>query len=176
MMDNSGIMKGKTDEKEATTVNVTTEKRRAKEDRIWYAVTPVLFAAFVIGTVVFLISCIENFPMEITNREDALKMFRKNETVFLTAAETGDFAPVEKLRGVQSTDADEDIAVIKLGGYGLGPETGYFYIVWLKDGLNTGPDSRWEPYGNGWVEHGEGDNIFYAESLGNGFYYHEAHY
>ena len=157
-------------------MSATTEKRRAKEDKIWYAMAVALFFAVMTGIVVFLISCIENFPMEITNREDAVKMFRKNEAVFLSAAETGDFAPVEKLRGVQSTEADEDSAVIDLGGYGLAPATSYFYIVWLKDGMNTGPDSRWEPYGNGWVEYGEGDNVFYAESLGNGFYYHEDHY
>ena len=174
MMDNSGIMKGKTDEKEAMTVNVTTEKRRAKEDKIWYAIAAVLFVTVVVCLTVSLISFFSSLPVELTCREDVLELWYENETVFRNAVETGDYGPVEELRGIQEVDVGEKGTNFVCGSTGISVSSHHYSILWLKNDFVPKPDAGWTFNGTAY-ELDDNDNTYVLEPLGDGFFYYEVH-
>ena len=119
----------------------------------------------------------------LTGRKGIVALYRKNEAAFATAVETGDYAAVKKLRGVADVtvrDGGEEIEFY-CGGAGLVPGSSYWGIRWEKDpevfAALAAASPEWSFDGTGYrFEQAEGDNRFYYEPLGNGFFYYEEHY
>ncbi len=121
----------------------------------------------------------------LTNQRKIVDVYRKHEAAFLAAVASGDYSTVEKLRGVREVTTRGENGEIEFccGGRGLAPASSYFGILYV-------PGAAGKPYaqvfGDGpeWTADGAGcryrqdggDNEFYYEALGNGFYYYEEHY
>ena len=118
-----------------------------------------------------------------TSRRRIVALYRKNEAAFAAAVETGDYAAVKKLRGVKDVtvrDGDGEIEFC-CGGAGLVPGSSYWGILWEKDpevfAALAAASPEWSAEGAGFrYEQAKGDNRFYYEPLGNGFFYYEEHY
>ena len=98
--------------------------------------------------------------------------------------ETGDFSAVRGLRGIREIQTRGDGEEIEFfcGGRGLVPASSYYGILYVSGGeevfLRAAEASpEWSAEGAGWrYRQAEGDNDFYYEPLGQGFYYYEEHY
>ncbi|MBO4562319.1 MAG: hypothetical protein J5772_01765 [Clostridia bacterium] len=120
---------------------------------------------------------------ELTSKKKIIKLYGENEAAFLEAAETGDFTALESMKGVLKVIMYDDHAAICCGGSGMGANTDYYEIWWtekkiesvllgqLASGYDVIPDGNGARY-----KEKEGDNEFYAEPLGNGYYYVELHF
>lgn len=130
-----------------------------------------------IGT---LISCSSG----LTEKEDIINLFSKNETLFIEAVQTKNFERVENIRGIQSVTVSEypDYIDFSCGGYGMGSQTGYYGFFYSPDDNVTavdvaGPRDELVEDGNGYRwEEKNGDNIYYVEQIGDHFFYYEAHF
>lgn len=155
-------------------MSATTEKRRAKEDKIWYAMAVVLFVTVVVCLTVSLISFFSSLPVELTCREDVLELWYENETFFRYAVETGDYAPVEELRGFQEVDVWEKGTNFVCGSTSSLISSHFYCIMWFKDGFDPEPDAGWTFNGTAY-ELDDNDNTYVLEPLGDGFFYYEVH-
>ena len=137
---------------------------------------------FILGAILILLlaACSRN----LTDKSRIISLFRKNESTFLSAVETGDFSAVSRLRGIReiTTRGDEGEIEFFCGGRGLIPASSYYGILYVSGGeevfLRAAEASpEWSAEGAGWrYRQAEGDNDFYYEPLGQGFYYYEEHY
>ena len=118
----------------------------------------------------------------LTDKNDIVSLFRKNEQTFLQAAKSGDYSAVGRISGVQKVYASETYVDIQCGGAGVGPSTHYYGIFYsADDDLSAvdvaGPRDKLMEYGDGYLyQEDDGDNRYYVEPLGNHFYYYEAHF
>lgn len=119
----------------------------------------------------------------LTSNKKIIKLYRDNEESFLEAAESQDFAALESIKGVLGISTHEDHTEIRFGGSGMGSNTDYYEIWWTEKKIASvllgQIASRYDaiPDGNGIrYKEKEGDNEFYAEPIGNGFYYVELHF
>lgn len=128
-----------------------------------------------------LTSCVFN----LTDRDSVIRLYERNEERFAAAAETGDFEKLEKIIGVQEVDIREDgdsfQAEISCGANGFASSTHYYGIFYSEtvdfdNSVATKPE-EWTKEGAGYrYTEAEGDNTFYYEPLGGGYYYFEEHY
>lgn len=122
--------------------------------------------------------CSQSMP----SQKKIVALFRANEEIFLGAVESGDYSAVEALPGVQEVYVGERYVKILCDGAGMGSSTHYYGIFYHPDvalfsSENTGVVTWFVQDGNGYLYQEEGgDNRFYVEPLGSGFYYYEAHY
>ncbi|MBP3478023.1 MAG: hypothetical protein J6K03_00885 [Oscillospiraceae bacterium] len=118
----------------------------------------------------------------LTDKNDIVSLFRKNEQTFLQAANSGDYSAVGRISGVQKVYASETYVDIQCGGAGLGSSTHYYGIFYsADDDLSAvdvaGPRDKLVEYDDGYLyQEDGGDNRYYVEPLGNHFYYYEAHF
>ena len=121
----------------------------------------------------------------LTGRDQIIRLYRKNEAAFSRAAETGDFAPLAEIDGVQRVRTEERCVHILCGGIGAGSGTAYFGIFYaasddlLAVRVSLGTAEELQPEGEGflYVSPVRGSNKrYYLEPLGNHFFYYEAYY
>ncbi len=118
----------------------------------------------------------------LTDKQDIISLYEKNEETFLQAASSGDYSFVEKINGVQKVLAWDAYVDIQCGGAGFGPSTHYYGIFYSADDNLcaidvAGPKDKLVEHGDGYLYQEEnGDNRYYVEPLGNHFYYYEAHF
>lgn len=126
---------------------------------------------------VLLLGC----SSELTDKEKIIALFYKNEDLFLSAAETGDYTVVESLRGVQSVSFNKEFQRIDFycGGTGLVPSSVYYGICYFYDAEETFSEifikyPEWYADDEGGYHYRQdgGDNRFDYEPLENGFYYY----
>ena len=121
-------------------------------------------------------------PKNLTKKSDIVSLYQKNEDTFLQAANDGDFSAVERINGVQDVYVCDEYVNIRCGGAGLGSSTHYYGIFYSADDNLcavdvAGPRDKLVVQGNGYFyQEEDGDNRYYAEPLGNHFYYYEAHF
>ncbi|MBQ5607968.1 MAG: hypothetical protein IIU86_02975 [Oscillospiraceae bacterium] len=140
------------------------------------------FLSFLLALLMFV--SLESCSGELNSREEVIALYQKNEEAFLDAAQKGEFAPLEGIRGVTEVSIYEDHVDIYCGGTGFGSATAYYGIFYsAKDNLAAiwcaGPREQLVFDGNGYryQEPGPGgDNQYYVEPLGNHFYYYEAQF
>ena len=105
--------------------------------------------------------------------------------LFLSAVETGDFSAVSRLRGIReiTTRGDEGEIEFFCGGRGLVPASSYYGILYIPDAEDRelsqvfGDSPGWSAEGEGCrYRQTDGDNEFYYEPLGHGFFYYEEHF
>lgn len=117
-----------------------------------------------------------------TEKSEVISLFQKNEEIFLQAANSGDYSSVERIWGVQSVYLSERYVKIDCGGAGFGPGTHYYGIFYSADDDLcavdvAGPKDQLVEYNDGYLyQEDDGDNRYYVETLGNHFYYYEAHF
>ena len=136
------------------------------------------------ASIMFLILCALGSAGDgLTNREDIVAMYRRNEAAFIEAAETGDFQSLERVYGVMNVDYESNCIDIECGGAGLGSSTHYYGIFYSeKDDLYAvhiacGSREWLKQDGEGYrYKQNGGDNEYYVEPLGNHYFYYEAHY
>ncbi len=138
---------------------------------------------FILGAILILLlaACSRN----LTDKSRIISLFRKNESTFLSAVETGDFSAVSRLRGIReiTTRGDEGEIEFFCGGRGLVPASGYYGILYIPDAEDRelsqvfGDSPGWSAEGEGCrYRQTDGDNEFYYEPLGHGFFYYEEHF
>ena len=122
---------------------------------------------------------------ELTDKSRIIAQFRKNESTFLSAAETGDFSAVSRLRGIREITPRGDEGEIEFycGGRGLVPASSYYGILFIPGAQDAelsqvfGASTEWSAEGEGYrYRQTDGDNDFYYEPLGHGFFYYEEHF
>ena len=132
--------------------------------------------------VAFLILSLCACSKNLTDKNDITRLFQKNEQSFLTAAETGDWEQLEKIRGINDVFVLDAYIDIQCGGAGFGPSTHYYGIFYSADDNLcaidvAGPKDQLIAHEGGYLYQEEnGDNRYYVEALGNHFYYYEAHF
>lgn len=118
----------------------------------------------------------------LTEKQDIIALYQRNEDSFLQAANTGDYSAIERISGVQKVFISEDYVDIQCGGSGMGSSTHYYGIFYsVDDNLCAidvaGLKDKLVKQGGGYFYQEEnGDNRYYVESLGDHFYYYEAHF
>lgn len=130
-----------------------------------------------------LLLCLAGCGGGLRSKKKIVALYQKNEKTFLAAVETGDYAAVRELRGVEDVFVRDGGREIQFwcGGFGLVPGTSYWGILWLKDAEVfaelAATSVEWSAEGVGWrYRQSGGDNDFYYEPLGNGFFYYIEHY
>lgn len=140
----------------------------------YFAVGFVLF----LGIVVTMSAC----SIGTLEKADVISLFQDNLTTFLQVAESGDFLALESIRGVESVYKSENYVDISCGGAGMGASTHYYGIFYsIEDDLCAidvaGPRNELTAFENGYLyQQTDGDNRYYVESLGNHYFYYEAHF
>ena len=138
---------------------------------------------FILGAILILLlaACSRN----LTDKSRIISLFRKNESTFLSAVETGDFSAVSRLRGIReiTTRGDEGEIEFFCGGRGLVPASSYYGILYIPGAADRelsqvfGDSPEWSAEGEGCrYRQADGDNEFYYEPLGHGFFYYEEHF
>ena len=138
---------------------------------------------FILGAILVLLlaACSRN----LTDKSRIISLFQKNESTFLSAVETGDFSAVSRLRGIReiSTRGDEGEIEFFCGGRGLVPASSYYGILYIPGAEDAelsqvfGDSPEWSAEGEGCrYRQTDGDNEFYYEPLGHGFFYYEEHF
>ena len=138
---------------------------------------------FILGAILILLlaACSRN----LTDKSRIISLFRKNESTFLSAVETGDFSAVSRLRGIReiTTRGDEGEIEFFCGGRGLVPASSYYGILYIPGAEDAelsqvfGDSPEWSAEGEGCrYRQTDGDNEFYYEPLGHGFFYYEEHF
>ena len=103
----------------------------------------------------------------------------------MAAVETGDFSAVSRLRGIReiTTRGDEGEIEFFCGGRGLVPASSYYGILYIPGAEDAelsqvfGDSPEWSAEGEGCrYRQADGDNEFYYEPLGHGFFYYEEHF
>ncbi len=136
--------------------------------------------SFLLALLMFV--SLESCSGELNSREEVVALYQKNETAFLEAARTGDFAALGKIPGVQEVNLSDDHTDIYCGGTGFASATGYYGIFYSEtDNLTAiwcaGPKEELVADGNGYrYKEPGGDNQYYVEPLGNHYFYYEAHF
>ena len=138
----------------------------------------VVFLLVVLALFATLPACSNN----LTEKSDIISLYQKNEEIFLLAAENGDYSAVEGIKGVQKVLVWDTYIDIQCGGAGFGSSTHYYGIFYSADDNLcaidvAGPKDKLIEHCDGYLYQEEsGDNRYYVESLGNHFYYYEAHF
>ena len=122
---------------------------------------------------------------KLTNREDIIGLFDKNETIITESVQNNDLEPVKKIHGIQNVYVSEQPNYIdfECGGSGLGSSTHYYGFFYSPDddltAWNGGACPKGELLEDGkgfkW-EQKDGDNKYYVEKIGDHFFYYEAHF
>ena len=137
-----------------------------------------VFCIVIIIMICFLSACSGN----LTSKESIKDLYTQNETLFASAASSGSFSDLEKLRGVQNVFVGDEYVNIECGGSGFGSSTHYYGIFFSEtDDLCAvdvaGPIDELVADGDGYrYKQSDGDNEYYVEPLGNHYFYYEAHY
>ena len=138
---------------------------------------------FILGAILVLL--LAACSRDLTDKSRIISLFRKNESTFLSAVETGDFSAVSRLRGIReiSTRGDEGEIEFFCGGRGLVPASSYYGILYIPGAEDAelsqvfGDSPEWSAEGEGCrYRQTDGDNEFYYEPLGHGFFYYEEHF
>ena len=138
----------------------------------------VIIAALTICGLIAGVLCLLN----LTNKGMITRLYQRNEEAFLRAASIGDYSAVERIVGVRRVNMRDTYVEICCGGSGLGSSTNYYGIFYYEGENLCAVDvdlmgGRFVVSGDGYLyEEENGDNRFYVESLGNHFYYYEAHF
>ncbi len=121
-----------------------------------------------------------------TSREDwkaaVIKIYHEHEQMFADAAAAGDYSAVEALLEGDNVYIGTDYVDIYFGGTGLVPSSSYYGVFYSAKGdmcvVYAGLAlSELTAEGDGWCwRQPGGDNSYYVEPLGNGYYYYEEHY
>ena len=153
------------------------------EIRNWIGGIAVKKRRIVLILAVLLVVSVAAFgPKRQTMRDKVIARYQENEAIFLQAAASGDYQPVENLKGVGEASHEKDHVDIYCGGAGFGASTHYYGIFYsTEDDLCAvslaGPREELVAEGDGFLyQQAGGDNRYYVESLGNHFYYYEAHF
>ncbi len=119
----------------------------------------------------------------LTDKEDIIKVFNKNEETIIEAVKNNSFEQVKKISGIQNVYVGDDYIDFECGGSGMGPSTHYYGFFYSPDDNLTAwnggacPKDELKENGNGFRwEQKEGDNIYYVEKIGEHFFYYEAHF
>ena len=137
-----------------------------------------VFCIVIIIMICFLSACSGN----LTSKESIKDLYTQNETLFASAASSGSFSDLEKLRGVQNVFVRDEYVNIECGGSGFGSSTHYYGIFFSEtDDFCAvdvaGPIDELVADGDGYrYKQSDGDNEYYVEPLGNHYFYYEAHY
>lgn len=143
-----------------------------KRHAVAIVVTLVIF-----GLIIGFLCC-----LNLTGKGAVIRLYQRNEEVFLQAAASGDYSAVERIISVRDVEVTETYVEISCGGSGLGSATNYYGIFYYEGEnlLSVDVDTsggRFVESGDGYFYDEEnGDNRFYVEPLGNHFYYYEAHF
>ena len=138
---------------------------------------------FILGAILVLL--LAACSRDLTDKSRIISLFRKNESTFLSAVETGDFSAVSRLRGIReiTTRGDEGEIEFFCGGRGLVPASSYYGILYIPGAEDAelsqvfGDSPEWSAEGEGCrYRQADGDNEFYYEPLGHGFFYYEEHF
>ena len=138
---------------------------------------------FILGAILVLL--LAACSRDLTDKSRIISLFRKNESTFLSAVETGDFSAVSRLRGIReiTTRGDEGEIEFFCGGRGLVPASSYYGILYIPGAEDAelsqvfGDSPEWSAEGEGCrYRQTDGDNEFYYEPLGHGFFYYEEHF
>lgn len=130
----------------------------------------------------FLLFVLASCSNNLTDKNDIISVFRKNESSFIEASESSAYKNLEKIKGIQKVIIWDDYIDIQCGGSGFGPHTHYYGIFFsLTDDLCAidvaGPADELVDDGNGYrYQQQNGDNAYYVEPLGNHYFYYEAHF
>lgn len=118
----------------------------------------------------------------LTGKGAIVRLYQRNEDIFLQAAATGDYSAVERIISVRDVDMMDTYVAISCGGSGLGAGTNYYGIFYYEGEDLCAVDvdasgGRFVESDDGYLYHEEnGDNRFYVEPLGNHYFYYEAHF
>ena len=138
---------------------------------------------FILGAILVLL--LAACSRDLTDKSRIISLFRKNESTFLSAVETGDFSAVSRLRGIReiTTRGDEGEIEFFCGGRGLVPASSYYGILYVPDAEDRelsqvfGVSPEWSADGEGYrYRQTDGDNEFYYDPLGHCFFYYEEHF
>ena len=117
-------------------------------------------------------------PGNLTDREDVIALYRDNEELFRTAAETNRFTDMETIKGVSMVEIKDDYVRIECGSMGLSVSGSAYGIYYSEtDDLCALPPfapsdpKAYKESGNGYL-YDEHDSL-YVEPLGNHYFYYE---
>lgn len=131
---------------------------------------------------VFLLVALASCSKNLTDKNDIISLFHKNEDCFKEASASGEYNELERIKGVQEVIIWDNYVDIQCGGSGFGPSTHYYGIFFsLSDDLCAidvaDPADELKEDGNGYrYRQQNGDNEYYVEPLGNHYFYYEAHF
>ena len=119
-----------------------------------------------------------------SEKERIIRYVETHESLLLSCIEQNDFSPVEKDAILQEIRIWENCIDFRCGGAGFGPETsywGFYYSEKYNMTAVSGPlpaGQLFQKSGSGylWKESWydpNGDNSYYAEQIGEHFYYYE---
>ncbi len=156
-------------------MNDTVKKERKKALKI------AILTACVMLVCIGLVWC---YSQNITNKDRIISIFYRHGSKFAEAVAVGDYSSVEKIRGVTSAGENWGRIEFRFGGAGLVSSSSYYGVCYIPGTVGGdyaevfGSDSHWSVDGDGYryIQGGKGDNEFYYEALGNGFYYYEEHF
>ncbi len=119
----------------------------------------------------------------LTDKNDIIKVFTKNEAVFTEAIKSNNFDNAKKISGIQDIYIGDDYIDFICGGSGIAPSTHYYGFFYSSNddltAFNGGicPKEELIENGNGfsWKQK-NGDNTYYVEKIGEHFFYYEAHF
>lgn len=140
-------------------------------------VAAIVVAVAICALIIGFLCCVN-----LTGKGAIIRLYQRNEEIFLQAAVSGDYSAVERLISVHSVDVMDAYVEIRCGGSGLGPGTNYYGIFYYEGEDLCAVDV--DLSGGGFVGSGDGylyeeengDNRFYVESLGDHYFYYEAHF
>lgn len=136
------------------------------------------FAILLIILLTSMTACSSN----LTDKDDIISLYSKNEEAFVQASKSGDFSTLERIFGINKVLVLETYVDIQCGGAGFGPSTHYYGIFYSADDNLcavdvAGPKDNLKEWENGYFyQQEDGDNTYYVEPLGNHFFYYEAHF
>lgn len=136
------------------------------------------FAVLLILLLTAMTACSSN----LTDKDDIISLYSKNEEAFVQASKSGDFSTLERIFGINKVLVLETYVDIQCGGAGFGPSTHYYGIFYSADDNLcavdvAGSKDNLKEWGSGYFYQQEDvDNTYYVEPLGNHFFYYEAHF
>ncbi len=119
----------------------------------------------------------------IQDKNKIIKIYKENERLFVEAVKTKDFKKLKAVFGVKKIYESNNSVSIDFGGNGIGGNSNYYEIQYhyVECCNEFKLNDNFKKYDNGFLYNEKeydkgGDNIFYVEDLGNGYYYVEMHF
>ena len=141
-----------------------------------------LMTAILILSVLSLFAC--GFRKPESDRERVFRIVTENEVALRACVASKVLSSARKIEGIKSVTRYRGAIDFECGGHGFGPSTAYYGFCYVPDNdyhkipyAEDASDEDTVVDGNRVIcEQKDGDNVFYAEMIVDGFWYYYAAY